>query len=124
MFKDYTIEEKMSLVRCIYRQIVAGATMPVVMSWGARDFRGIDFEGMVTLTFRVNGFRFNEWVLVSYNRGEDLYEIRLMKNHQVIKTITQVYCDQLGEIIDQEVERGGMTDEEYKNQVENFINSL
>lgn len=124
MFKDYTIEEKMSLVRCIYRQIVAGATMPVVMSWGARDFRGIDFEGMVTLTFRVNGFHFKGEVLISYNNGLDLYEIRFRKDNTITKTICEVYCDMLGEILDREIEIGDMTLSEYQSKVEDFLNSL
>lgn len=125
MTNDYTLQEKMELVNTIYRQIFISATHQQVMSWGLNSLRGIDFMGMVTLSFKVNGFVFKGEVLISYNNGLDLYEIRFRKDNIITKTICEVYCDMLGEILDREIEMGDMTLSEYQSKVEDFLtNSL
>ena len=46
------------------------------------------------------------WVYISLNEGLDLYEITLLtSNYRVLKTIEEVYCDQLAQIVDELVER-------------------
>lgn len=124
MANDYTLQEKMELVKTIYRQIFISVSPQQVMSWGFHSPKGIDFMGMVTLSFKVNGFIFKGEVLISYNNGEDLYEIRLRKDNTITKTICEVYCDMLGEILDREIEIGDMTLSEYQSKVEDFLNSL
>lgn len=124
MANDYTPQEKMELVNTIYRQIFISASPQQVMSWGLHSLKGIDFMGMVTLSFKVNGFIFKGEVLISYNNGEDLYEIRFRKDNTITKTICEVYCDMLGEILDREIEIGDMTLSEYQSKVEDFLNSL
>ena len=49
----------------------------------------------------------------------DLYEINLLtSNYRVLKTIEEVYCDQLAQVVDELVERPpGMTDFEYGNAI-------
>lgn len=124
MINDYTLQEKMELVNTIYRQIFISATHQQAMSWGLHSLKGIDFMGMVTLSFKVNGFIFKGEVLISYNNGLDLYEIRFRKDNTITKTICEVYCDMLGEILDREIEIGDMTLSEYQSKVEDFLNSL
>lgn len=125
MTNDYTLQEKMELVNTIYRQIFISATHQQVMSWGLHSLKGIDFMGMVTLSFKVNGFVFKGEVLISYNNGLDLYEIRFRQDNIITKTICEVYCDMLGEILDREIEIGDMTLSEYQSKVEDFLtNSL
>lgn len=124
MVNNYTLQEKMELVNTIYRQIFISATHQQAMSWGLHSLKGIDFMGMVTLSFKVNGFIFKGEVLISYNNGLDLYEIRFRKDNTITKTICEVYCDMLGEILDREIEIGDMTLSEYQSKVEDFLNSL
>lgn len=124
MINDYTLQEKMELVNTIYRQIFISATHQQAMSWGLHSLKGIDFMGMVTLSFKVNGFIFKGEVLISYNNGLDLYEVRFRKDNTITKTICEVYCDMLGEILDREIEIGDMTSSEYQSKVEDFLNSL
>lgn len=124
MTNDYTLQEKMELVNTIYRQIFISATHQQAMSWGLHSLKGIDFMGMVTLSFKVNGFIFKGEVLISYNNGLDLYEIRFRKDNTITKTICEVYCDMLGEILDREIEIGDMSLSEYQSKVEDFLNSL
>lgn len=124
MTNNYTLQEKMELVNTIYRQIFISATHQQAMSWGLHSLKGIDFMGMVTLSFKVNGFIFKGEVLISYNNGLDLYEVRFRKDNTITKTIYEVYCDMLGEILDREIEIGDMTLSEYQSKVEDFLNSL
>ena len=56
------------------------------------------------------------WVIVSLNAGSDTYEIRLFgpDNETVVKLVKGVFCDNLGAMIDELVERpADITDEQY-----------
>ena len=77
------------------------------------------FRDMPTLGINVSGLQHKGWVYISLNEGMDLYEITLLtSNYKVIKTIDEVYCDQLAQIVDELVERSpGMTDLEYANAI-------
>ena len=74
---------------------------------------------MPTLGINVSGLQHKGWVYISLNEGMDLYEINLLtSNYRVLKTIEEVYCDQLAQIVDELVERpAGMTDFEYGNAI-------
>ena len=76
------------------------------------------FKEMPTLMLKVSALIHKGWVYISLNEGKDVYEVRLMNNkRECIKTIDEVYCDQLGSIIDGLIERPTtMTEEEYSEK--------
>ena len=92
--------------------------MPVVMSWGVSKKCCSLYQNMPTLMLKVSALVHKGWVYISLNEGMDVYEVRLMNNkHECIKTINEVYCDQLGSIIDELIERpASMTEEEYSKK--------
>lgn len=103
----------------IQKQLFASVDRNVIWSWGSRSWTAREFEGMATLSFRVSGFKHKGIVNISYNRGDDLYVITTTQlNGKIKKRIEGIYCDQLGEIIDRLVERGDMTDAEYRNKID------
>ena len=61
----------------------------VMFSWGVSKMCAIYYEEMPTLAMKVQGFLHRGWVYVSYNGGEDLYEVRTMdENGEPKKTLT------------------------------------
>lgn len=106
------------VAKTIQKQLFASVNRDVVFSWGSRSWTAREFEGMATLSFRVSGFKHRGVVNISYNRGDDLYVITIAQlNGKIKKRIEGVYCDQLGEIIDRLVEKGDMSDEEYRKKI-------
>ncbi len=82
----------------------------IIMSWGFYSPRIIK-QG---LSFHVNGFKHKGSVNISYNDGQDLFEVFLFdKNEMLVDTIHRVYFDQLVEVIDERVEKT----EDYKDRV-------
>ena len=64
---------------------------------------------------KVSGLVHKGWVYISLNEGKDLYEVRLMKTKQkCVRTLEEVYCDQLGSTIDELIEKPvSMAEDEY-----------
>lgn len=88
-----------------------------VMSWGVSKRVATIYNNMPTLALKVSGLVHKGWVYISLNEGKDVYEVRLFKNKQCIKTIEEVYCDNLGETIDELVEKPtSMSEEEYSEK--------
>ena len=85
----------------------------VVFSWGFNSPIAIE-NGII---FKVNGFKFHGSVSVIYNEGDDLFQIRLIKNGTLIKEVDGVYVDMLVDTIDGMVERV----DNYKEQVERWL---
>ena len=98
-----------------WQQLFWSVQMPVVMSWGVSKKCYTTYQGMPTLMLRVSALIHKGWVYVSLNEGTDTYEVRLMDTkHKCKKTVEDVYCDNLGCIIDELIEKPStMTDEEY-----------
>lgn len=85
----------------------------IIMSWGFHNAMG----GDNTLMFKVNGLIHQGDVIVHYNEGQDLFEIDLLTNDgTLVRTIEQVYVDQLVDVIDEAVERT----HDYKNRINNL----
>lgn len=84
-----------------YEQIVSG-NETIVMSWGAFSFKGVSNKGLI---FAVKGAIHKGFVLVTLN-FMDTYDIHLInsKGEQVGDSVTDIYFDQLTEIIDGLVE--------------------
>lgn len=98
-----------------WQQLFWSVKPAVVMSWGVSKKFCSTYSGMPTLMLRVSALVHDGWVYVSLNEGKDVYEVRLMDTkHECVKTIEEVYCDQLGSIIDELIEKpASMTEEEY-----------
>lgn len=114
--KDYLI----NVANVAMAQILASVGSSVVMSWGIRG-RGcgeVEHDGnvMPCLLLNVSGLIHTGLVVVALNEMKDVYEVQLRPvGKPAGEWITDVYCDQLGSLIDSLVERpSGMSDEDYK----------
>ena len=89
------------------RQILWSIDKWAYMSWGIRQKVAAEYEGMATLALRVSGLRHKGWVYVSLNEGKDCYEVRLLNvaRTKVKRTLEEVYCDNLGEVLDGLIEK-------------------
>lgn len=102
MDKEYV----MQIADTIRQQLLATTPVNVLCSWGAlHGFFATEYKNMATLMFKVNGRLFQGYVLVSYNEM-DYYEIYLKNSGGIQLAHEEVYFDQLGDIIDETIERG------------------
>lgn len=84
-------------------QILTSQRM-VFWSWGAHRF--VALSGNRGLMFLVQGYKHKGWVEITYNEGNDLFDVRLLNIRKVEKEkINGVYFDQLVEAIDAHVEK-------------------
>lgn len=98
----------------IYDQIKASTPWSVRGSWGAHSWRAAIYRDMASLVFKVSGLLHKGYVYVAYNEGADTYEVILTNFRGTVKKrIGDVYCDNLGYILDTHIERGTMPEEEY-----------
>lgn len=89
----------------------------VVFSWGFHRPTALPDDGGVA--FKVDGFKHRGWVFVKYNEGKDLFDIELRdKSLNVVRSIEDVYFDQLIAVIDNAVEHT----ENYEEQVKGLYN--
>lgn len=101
----------------IYRQIRCGVTMDIIMSWGVSKRIATVYQDRATLALRVSGVLHKGWVYVSLDEGRDCYVVTLLSadKSKVIKVRDEVYCEELGNVIDNLVERKEeWTDDMYK----------
>lgn len=112
------IEHVKQVATTAWQQLFWSVTMPVVLSWGVSKKCCTTYNEMPTLMLKVSALVHKGWVYISLNEGKDVYEVRLMNTkNECIKTIDEVYCDQLGETIDQLIEKpSSMTEEEYSQK--------
>lgn len=101
----------------INRQIRCSVTMSVQMSWGVSKRIATIYENRATLALRVSGVLHKGWVYISLDEGRDCYVITLLSpdKKRVVSVRDEVYCEELGSVIDNLVERKEeWTDEEYE----------
>lgn len=102
MDKEYV----MQIADTIRQQLLATTPMNVICSWGAlHGFFATVYKDMASLVFKVNGRLFKGEVLISYNEM-DYYELYLKDTNGIRLVHPEVYFDQLGDIIDETIERG------------------
>jgi|694.fasta_scaffold03804_49 hypothetical protein len=115
----------LEVAQIIQQQLYAGGRNKV-WSWGANGWthgkmpiNEQGFGGENFLIFKVQGFLFKGMVRVIL-AWDDTYTVQLLKKEKgelVVKDeITNVYCDELTDIIDRKVEHCG-DEEKYKQQV-------
>lgn len=111
---NYTASEVNAIATTINSQINATTERTVIWSWGVSKRVATLYNNMPALGLRVSGLIFKGWVYVCYNEGTDTYELRFVNMKGVVKkSIDDVYCDMLGEIIDRNVERGNFSEDVY-----------
>lgn len=85
----------------------------IVWSWGFHNPKPLE-NG---LSFKVQGFLHKGWVVIKYNEGSDLFDLKLMTNQlKEVKIIEGVYVDQLIDVIDDAVECCDNYDYKVKNE--------
>lgn len=111
-----TVEERMAVATEIWQQIRAALTVSEVMSWGLSKKIATEYDGMPALALRVSGLQHKGWVYISLDYGRDVYEVDLVSVRGTVKRhLDEVYCDNLGEVLDRIIERGyGSEDAYYK----------
>ena len=85
-----------------------------VASWGAHGWVA---TALNTLTFKVNAHHFKGMISITLDEGLDLYDIHFFDNYSGksffsnkkpstrIQPMTGIYCDQLVDLIDDNIER-------------------
>lgn len=103
----------MQVAKTIKEQLVSLTPMPVLMSWGIKEFVATLHGDMPALRLKVNGRLHAGNVIIALN-GSDYYEVYL-QNGKGVKCVNEEVCfDELGDVIDRAIESG--TDkEEYEN---------
>jgi len=94
----------------------------VTMSWGITDRRATVYAGMPAMLFKVNGFVHQGDVVVALNQGQDLYECYLLEdNCRMKRCFREVYAEDLVGVLDRAVETGESTEDEYREQVTQWL---
>lgn len=101
----------------IFHQIFWSIDLWTFGSWGVSMRMCTTYKDMPTLTLRVSGLLHKGWVYISLDESSDCFVVTLLdENHKVMNTINDVYCDELGTIIDGLVEKpADTTTQEYRN---------
>ena len=90
----------------IRQQLLATTPMNVICPWGAlHGFIATVYKGMATLMFKASGRLFQGFVLIAYNEM-DYYEVYLKGESDTKLVHSEVYFDQLGDVIDEAIETG------------------
>jgi len=85
----------------------------IVWSWGYHNPKPLE-NG---LSFRVQGFLHKGWVIVEYNEGSDLFDIKLLSDQlKEVKAIEGIYVDELIDVIDDAVECCENYEQRIKNE--------
>lgn len=106
-------EYLMEVAQTIQEQLLSLTPMPVLMSWGIKEFTATQYADMPALRFKVNGRLHTGNVIIALN-SSDYYEVYLQNDKGTECVNEEVYFDELGDVIDRAIESG--TDkEEYEN---------
>lgn len=109
-----TVEERLSVAKTIWGQIRSTLSPFEIMSWGVSKRYFDEYEGMPALRLRVSGLLHKGWVYICLNYGTDAYEVYFVNMRGVVKKhLEEVYCDNLGWVLDRHIERGDFTEAEY-----------
>lgn len=103
----------------IFRQIIANVGKWVYFSWGVSKMHYGFYNDMPTLMMRVSGVIHKGWVYISLDEGRDVYVVTLLNvpRKKVKGQRDEVYCDEIGNVIDSMVERDPeLSDELYKRK--------
>ena len=111
-------QNAINMANVIYQSIFWSVKAPVVLSWGVSQKSATHFNNMPALKMVVNGHIHKGEVIICYDEGRDVFEVYLLdKQGNILKKINEVFADELGKVIDENIEKPlTMSDEEYKNK--------
>ena len=99
----------------LYILNIFSAQPMVVLSWGVCKFGAI--PGDRGIIFHVQGYKFNGWVKVVYEKGDDLFKVIFLSNEgKTVKEKKDIHLDELVNTIDEYVEKTDDYDERIKEQ--------
>ena len=88
----------------LYILSIFSAQPMVVLSWGVCKFGAI--PGDRGIIFHVQGYKFNGWVKVVYDEGDDLFKIIFLSNEgKIVEEKKGIYLEELVNTIDEYVEK-------------------
>ena len=109
----------------ILQQLAGTTAVNVFSSWGVSKMHetqivmpvnGMDFA-MAALVMQVNGFNFKGKRYVALDEESDYYRIYLEKDGKLIEEKYDIGFEELGGILDDLIETGGLTKEVYHKKV-------
>lgn len=107
MAETLSKEHLKEVAQTILDQIIGTTTWDVRGSWGMNNPRYTQFQDFPALMFSVNGFLFSGEVIVALDEGLDVYRLYLWDKVNEPQLVNEnVYCDELGDVIDRHVEKG------------------
>ncbi len=102
-----TSQERISVASTIWGQIRASLNFSEIISWGISKKIATEYNGKPALQIRVSGLQHKGWVIIALNYGLDCYEVYFVTVRGTVKkTLDEVYCDNLGDVLDRNIERG------------------
>lgn len=125
-------EHVLSVVRTILAQLIGTTSSDIIGSWGVSKFYAIQIVktfdevevSMAALVMQVNGFQFKGTVYVALDEGSDYYRIYGEKDGISKEYYSDVSFDELGDKLDSMIETGNMTEEEYQQQIDYYLQGL
>lgn len=101
MEKEYVLE----VANTIREQLVTLTPFNTIMSWGIGRFAATVYKDLPALKFKVNGRLHKGAVIIALN-GADYYEVYLQNGKGTTLINDEVCFDELGDLIDEHIERG------------------
>lgn len=93
-----------SVATVIYQQIIGGIGKQKFGAWKCSKTFFTYYNNHPSLMLLVSAASHQGWVLVSLDEGTDTYIVILLsENNDLKRIISDVYCDNVGEIIDENV---------------------
>ncbi len=94
-----------------YIMVILKSRLQIMWSWGCCKFTVIS-NGLM---WHVQGYLHNGWVKVLYNEGTDAFDVYFLTNKKkLVKKVSEVYLDNLVDVIDFNVEKNGSFDYEQR----------
>ena len=113
MQKEYCL----SMANTIYQSLFVSLSVEQVGSWGASGHTAMWYKDMPSLRMHVKGMLHKGYVIISYDEGLDVFQVFLLdEKMREIRHFEEVYFDELGMLIDENIERKkNTTDTEYRS---------
>ena len=114
-----TADHVNQVAKTINAQMIATVQNAFVFwSWGVSRKVATVYKDMPALALRVSGLLHKGWVYICLNEGRDVYEVFCVSLKGNVKQHNdEVYCDNLGFVVDGMIERPHeMSDETYSKK--------
>ena len=105
------------MANTIYQSLFVSLSVEQVGSWGASGHTAMWYKDMPSLRMYVKGMLHKGYVIISYDEGLDVFQVFLLdEKMREIRHFEEVYFDELGMLIDENIERKkNTTDTEYRS---------